>query len=93
MFLGSAKIQSVCGFLVGDVISPLIAYDIAEFETSPFRQIPFEILAYRNARRRMGLQTPMPAHPLLDSPFVKNLPAELPPAAFTKCFSRSLISR
>ncbi len=47
-----------------------IPYDIAEFDTSPFRQIPFEILAYRNLRRHLGLETPFPAHPLLDSPFV-----------------------
>ncbi len=57
-----------------------IPYDIAEFDTSPFRQIPFEILAYRNLRRHLGLETPFPAHPLLDSPFVKSLPNEIKPS-------------
>lgn len=57
-----------------------IHHDIPEFETTPFRQIPFEILAYRNVRAKMGLETPWPSHPLLDSPFVKNLPEELPPS-------------
>ncbi len=57
-----------------------IHHDIPEFESTPFRQIPFEILAYRNVRRKMGLETPWPSHPLLDSPFVKNLPDELPPS-------------
>jgi hypothetical protein len=59
--------------------NPGIHHDIPEFETTPFRQIPFELLAYRNVRRKMGLETPWPSHPLLDSPFVKNLPDELPP--------------
>jgi hypothetical protein len=55
-------------------------YVIPEFELAPFRQLPFEILAFRNVRRRMGLETPWPAHPLLDSPFVKNLPEAVPPS-------------
>lgn len=54
--------------------------DIPEFTLRPYNVIPFEILAYRNVRKRMGLETPFPAHPLLDSPFVKNLPEELPPS-------------
>lgn len=57
-----------------------IHHDIPEFALPPYRQIPLEILAYRNVRKRMGLETPWPAHPLLDSPFVKNLPDELPPS-------------
>jgi hypothetical protein len=57
-----------------------IHHDIAEFSLPPYRQIPFEILAYRNVRKRMGLETLLPSHPLLDSPFVKNLPDELPPS-------------
>jgi hypothetical protein len=55
-------------------------YDIPEFTLRPYNVIPFEILAYRNVRARMGLETPLPSHPLLDSPFVKNLPDELPPS-------------
>ncbi len=55
-------------------------YDVPEFSFRPYNVIPFEILAYRNVRRKMGLDTPWPAHPLLDSPFVKNLPEELPPS-------------
>ncbi len=57
-----------------------IPYDIAEFDMSPFRQIPFEILAYRNLRWHFGLETPFPSHPLLDSPFVKSLPEEITPS-------------
>lgn len=57
-----------------------IHHDIAEFSMSPYRQIPFEILAYRNVRKRMGLDTPWPAHPLLESPLVKHLPQELQPS-------------
>jgi hypothetical protein len=55
-------------------------YDVPEFSMRPYNVIPFEILAYRNVRKRMGLDTPMPAHPLLETPFVKNLPEELPPS-------------
>jgi hypothetical protein len=55
-------------------------YDVPEFSLRPYNVIPFEILAYRNVRRKMGLKTPWPSHPLLDSPFVKNLPDELPPS-------------
>ncbi len=55
-------------------------YDVPEFTLRPYNVIPFEILAYRNVRRKMGLETPWPSHPLLDSPFVKNLPDELPPS-------------
>ncbi len=54
--------------------------DIPEFTMRPYNVIPFEILAYRNVRKRMGLETPMPSHPLLESPFVRNLPEELPPS-------------
>jgi hypothetical protein len=55
-------------------------YDIPEFTLRPYNVIPFEIIAYRNVRKRMGLETSWPAHPLLESPFVKNLPDELPPS-------------
>lgn len=55
-------------------------YDVPEFSMRPYNVIPFEILAYRNVRRKMGWETPMPAHALLASPFVKNLPDELPPS-------------
>lgn len=54
--------------------------DIPEFSERPYNLIPFEILAYGNVRKRLGLETPFPAHPLLDSPFVRNLPEELPPS-------------
>lgn len=57
-----------------------VHHHIAEFNSLPFQQIPFEILAYRHIRKRMGLETPFPAHPLLESPFAKNLPEELPPS-------------
>jgi hypothetical protein len=50
------------------------------FLNRPYNVIPFEILAYRSVRRKMGLETPWPLHPLLDSPFVKNLPDDLPPS-------------
>jgi hypothetical protein len=55
-------------------------YDIPEFTLRPYNVIPFEVIAYRNVRKKMGLETPLPSHPLLDSPFVKNLPEELPPS-------------
>jgi hypothetical protein len=55
-------------------------YDVPEFTQRPYNVIPFEILAYRNVRKRMGLETPWPSHPLLESAFVKNLPDELPPS-------------
>jgi hypothetical protein len=55
-------------------------YDVPEFSLRPYNVIPFEILAYRNVRRKMGLDTPWPPHLLLDSPFVKNFPDKLPPS-------------
>ena len=55
-------------------------YDVPEFCMRPYNVIPFEILAYRNVRKKMGLETPMPDHPLLGTPFVINLPEELPPS-------------
>lgn len=55
-------------------------YDVPEFSMRPYNVIPFEIIAYRNVRRKIGLETPWPSHPLLESPFVKNLPDELPPS-------------
>lgn len=56
-----------------------IEYDIADFNFLPYHVLPVEILALRAVRERLGLETPFPSHPLLDSPFVKNLPKELPP--------------
>ena len=55
-------------------------YDVTEFHREPYNVLPVEILALRQVRRRMGLDTPFPPHPLLDSPFVSNLPDELPPS-------------
>jgi hypothetical protein len=55
-------------------------YDVPEFSMRPYNLIPFEILAFRNVRTKMGLENRMPDHPLLQTPFVKNLPQELPPS-------------
>ena len=54
-------------------------YDMREIKREPYSVLPVEILALRNVRQRLGLDSPWPSHPLLDSPFVKNLPWELPP--------------
>jgi hypothetical protein len=77
----SGPIAAACDFHVHRMKQDRrIHHDIPEFEHSPFRQIPFEILAYRNLRRHFGLETPFPAHPLLDSPFVKSLPETIVPS-------------
>jgi hypothetical protein len=77
----SDAISAACDFHVHRMKpNPRIHHDIPEFEHTPFRQIPFEILAYRNLRRRLALETPFPKHPLLDSPFVSALPAAVEPS-------------
>ena len=60
---------------------PVIEYDIADFNFLPYHVLPVEILALRAVRERLGLETPFPSHPLLDSLFVTNLPRKLPPCA------------
>jgi hypothetical protein len=52
---------------------------IIEFQLRPYSILPVEVLAYRAVRKRMGLETPLPSHPMLDAPFVTNLPEEVPP--------------
>jgi hypothetical protein len=51
-----------------------------EFDLPPFDLIPWEILAIRQVRSRLGLATPEPKHPLLEyvSSFVaqNELPAD-----------------
>ena len=77
----TAAISTACDFHLRRMNDDRkIRHDIAEFRRSPFREVPFEILAYRNLRRHLGLETPFPAHPLLDSPFVKSLPEEITPS-------------
>lgn len=51
---------------------------IVEFYSRPYSVLPVAILALRSVRHKMGLETPMPLHPMLDSNFVANLPEKLP---------------
>lgn len=56
------------------------ADDIADFFLRPYDLLPVELLALKTLRGHLGLATPWPDHPLLGTPFVRNLPAEFPPS-------------
>ena len=74
-----ASIAEACDYHVTRMSADTeIEYDIPEFGSQPYNVLPVEILALRAVRERLGLDTPFPSHPLLESPFVTNLPTELP---------------
>jgi len=62
--------------------------DLGEFASTPHNILPTEYLALRQVRKKQGMSTPKPKHPLLDTPF-----SELPdpvPSVEDELLSRSI---
>lgn len=49
-----------------------------DFSWSPYDVIPVEYLALVTVRKKLGLDTPKPKHPLLDTPFAE-MPEHIEP--------------